>query len=45
MTIRRYDILPDDKIIGKTEFEKADVPMGVVFGNVTFKTLFRAMTF
>lgn len=36
MTIKRYDILLDDKLIGTTELEKADAPMGVVFGNVAF---------
>lgn len=36
MTIKRYDISLDDKIIGMTEFEKADAPMGVVFGLIHF---------
>jgi len=31
-----YDILLDNKIIGTTELEKADAPMGVVFGKLTF---------
>ena len=36
MTTKRYDILLDNKKIGTTELEKADAPMGVVFGEVTF---------
>ena len=34
MTTKRYDIFLDDKIIGTTELEKADAPMGVVFGQI-----------
>jgi hypothetical protein len=34
MTTKRYDIFLDDKIIGTTELEKADAPMGVVFGDI-----------
>ncbi|WP_159638812.1 hypothetical protein [Sphingobacterium composti Ten et al. 2007 non Yoo et al. 2007] len=34
MTTKRYDIFLDDKVIGTTELEKADAPMGVVFGNI-----------
>lgn len=37
MTTKRYDIFLDDKIIGTTELEKADAPMGVVFGIIHFK--------
>jgi hypothetical protein len=39
MTTKRYNIFLDDKIIGTTELEKADAPMGVVFGNVTFDNI------
>lgn len=39
MTTKRYDILLNDKIIGTTELEKADAPMGVVFGNITFDNI------
>ena len=39
MKTKRYDIFLDDKIIGTTELEKADAPMGVVFGNVTFDNI------
>jgi len=34
MTTKQYDIFLDDKLIGTTELEKADAPMGVVFGNI-----------
>lgn len=34
MTTKRYDIFLDEKVIGTTELEKADAPMGVVFGNI-----------
>jgi hypothetical protein len=34
MTKKIYNILLDDEIIGTTEFEKADAPMGVVFGDI-----------
>lgn len=34
MTTKRYEIFLDDKVIGTTELEKADAPMGVVFGNI-----------
>lgn len=34
MTKKTYNILLDDKIIGTTELEKADAPMGVVFGDI-----------
>ena len=36
MTEKLYDILLDNKKIGTTELEKADPPMGVVFGNIKF---------
>jgi hypothetical protein len=32
----KYKILLDDKEIGTTDFEKADAPMGVVLGKLTF---------
>ena len=34
MTTKRYNIFLDDKIIGTTALEKADAPMGVVFGDI-----------
>lgn len=39
MTTKRYDIFLDDKIIGTTELEKADAPMGVVFGRINFANI------
>jgi|SRR5690554_935112 len=36
MTTKRYNIFLDGKIIGTTELEKADAPMGVVFGLIHF---------
>ncbi len=36
MTTKRYDIFLDNKLIGTTELEKADAPMGVVFGLIHF---------
>jgi len=39
MTTKRYDILFYDKIIGTTELEKADAPMGVVFGRIHFTNI------
>ena len=36
MTTKRYDTFLDDKIIGTTELEKAETPMGVVFCNLMF---------
>ena len=39
MTKKQYNIFLDDKLIGTTELEKADAPMGVVFGNVTFDNI------
>ena len=36
MIAKRYNIFLGDKIIGTTEFEKADAPMGVVFGKIHF---------
>lgn len=33
---KKYDIFLDCNKIGTTEFEKADVPMGVVFGILNF---------
>lgn len=32
-----YNIFLDDKKIGTSLLDKADAPMGVVFGNITFK--------
>ena len=45
MTTKKYDIFLDDKIIGTTELEKADAPMGVVFGNVTFDNIISGYNF
>lgn len=45
MTTKQYDIFLDDKLIGTTEFEKADAPMGVVFGNVTFDNIISGYDF
>lgn len=39
MITKRYDIFLDDKIIGSTELEKADAPMGVVFGQINFSNI------
>ena len=36
MTTKHYNILLGDHRIGTTELEKADAPMGVVFGKVMF---------
>lgn len=35
----KYTIFLDEKIIGETELEKADVPMGVVFGEIHFSSI------
>jgi len=39
MTLKLYNILIDTKKIGTTELEKADAPMGVVFGNIQFEDI------
>lgn len=36
---KRYDIFLDGKIIGTTALEKADAPMGVVFGQIHFSNI------
>lgn len=36
MTTKLYNIYLDGKLIGTTELDKADVPMGVVFGLINF---------
>jgi hypothetical protein len=36
MTNKLYDIFLDNKKIASTELEKADAPMGVVFGQINF---------
>ncbi len=36
---KTYDILLDENKIGTTELEKADAPMGVVFGKVMFDSI------
>lgn len=45
MSIKRYEIFLDDKVIGTTELEKADAPMGVVFGNVAFDNIISGYDF
>ena len=45
MTIKLYDIFLDNKKIGATELEKADAPMGVVFGHVTFDDIISGYDF
>lgn len=45
MTTKRYDIFLDDKIIGTTELEKADAPMGVVFGHIQFNNIISGYDF
>jgi hypothetical protein len=45
MSIKQYDIFLDDKIIGTTELENADAPMGVVFGNITFENIISGYDF
>lgn len=45
MTTRYYDIFLDDKLIGTTELEKADAPMGVVFGNIIFDNIISGYDF
>ncbi len=39
MTKKIYDIFLDDNKIGTTELEKADAPMGVVFGQIHFMNI------
>ena len=39
MTNKHYDILLDNLKIGTTELEKADPPMGIVFGQINFTDL------
>jgi hypothetical protein len=39
MSTKLYDIFLGDKIIGTTEFEKADAPMGVVFGRINLDNI------
>jgi hypothetical protein len=45
MTTKRYNIFLDDKIIGTTELEKADAPMGVVFGQIHFTKIISGYDF
>jgi Integron Cassette Protein Hfx_Cass5 len=45
MTEHSFKIFLDDKLIGTTLFEKADVPMGVVFGQIEFTNIDNAYTF
>jgi hypothetical protein len=45
MTTIRYDIFLDDLIIGTTELEKADAPMGVVFGQIQFNNIISGYDF
>ncbi len=39
MTKKLYDIFLDENKIGTTELEKADAPMGGVFGEINFITI------
>lgn len=39
MTIKLYDIFLDNKKIVATELEKADAPMGIVFGRVMLNNI------
>ena len=34
MTTKQYKLFLNEKLIGTTEFEKADAPMGTVFGQI-----------
>lgn len=45
MVIKRYDIFLDNKIIGTTQLEKGDAPMGVVFGRITFINIYSGYDF
>jgi len=45
MTNKIYDIFLDNKKIGTTELEKADAPMGVVFGQIHFINVTSAYNF
>ena len=45
MTNKQFKILLDDKLIGTTLLEKADVPMGVVFGQINLDNIDNAYTF
>ena len=45
MTNNQFKILLDDKLIGTTLLEKADVPMGVVFGQIKLENIDNAYTF
>lgn len=45
MTKNSFKILLDDKLIGTTLLEKADVPMGVLFGQITFDNVDNAYSF
>ncbi|TWR31220.1 hypothetical protein FPZ43_01720 [Mucilaginibacter pallidiroseus] len=43
--MKQYDVFLDGEIIGHTSLEKADAPMGVVFGRVTFININSAYSF
>ncbi|TKC02409.1 hypothetical protein [Pedobacter cryotolerans] len=45
MTTKRYDIFLEDLKIGTTELEKADAPMGVVFGQIQFNNIISGYDF
>ena len=45
MTNNQFKILLDGKLIGTTLLEKADVPMGVVFGQIELQNIDNAYTF
>ncbi|RYE59105.1 MAG: hypothetical protein EOP48_01985 [Sphingobacteriales bacterium] len=45
MAENNFEIFLDDKLIGTTLLEKADVPMGVVFGQIVFTNIDKAYAF
>lgn len=45
MKIKQYDIFLGNKIIGFTSFEKADAPMGVVYGKINFINIYSGYNF
>ncbi len=45
MANKQFKILLDDKLIRTTLLEKADVPMGVVFGQIELENIDNAYSF
>ncbi|HLO38207.1 MAG TPA: hypothetical protein VK173_06955, partial [Lacibacter sp.] len=45
MTEHKYKIYLDEKLIGSTALEKADIPMGVLFGQILFYHIDNAYLF